>query len=158
MPGHDSHRRPTIAVVIPCFNEEKTVGRVVEDFLRVLPDCIVVIADNNSTDDTARAARAAGRGPSTDSRLVSSKRPAEPLVALGHRPLDRQRDAVAGAPDLGEDRVRRLVLARVVEVLEALGGRTRRRRHAEHRRRLAQQAGIAHHQLAADLGGDAVLQ
>ncbi|HCK78735.1 MAG TPA: glycosyl transferase, partial [Actinobacteria bacterium] len=60
MPGHDSHRRPTIAVVIPCFNEEKTVGRVVEDFLRVLPDCIVVIADNNSTDDTARAARAAG--------------------------------------------------------------------------------------------------
>jgi glycosyltransferase involved in cell wall biosynthesis len=49
-----------IAVVIPCLNEEPTVGRVVADFARVLPDARVYVFDNGSTDRTADAARQAG--------------------------------------------------------------------------------------------------
>ena len=63
-----------------------------------------------------------------------------------------------GALYLGEDGVGRLVLAGIIDILQALGGRARRGRHAEQRRRLAQQAGVAHDELAADLGGHAVFQ
>lgn len=49
-----------IAVLIPCYNEAKTVQKVVSDFLRVLPDCRVYVYDNNSTDGTARLAAEAG--------------------------------------------------------------------------------------------------
>ena len=49
-----------IAVLIPCYNEVKTVGKVVSDFLRVLPEAKVYVYDNNSTDGTAEAARKAG--------------------------------------------------------------------------------------------------
>ena len=50
----------TVAVLIPCFNEVVTVGRVVTDFRRELPDAAVFVFDNNSTDGTAAAAAAAG--------------------------------------------------------------------------------------------------
>jgi len=49
-----------IAVLVPCYNEEKSVGKVVDDFRAALPTAIILVYDNNSTDDTARAARAAG--------------------------------------------------------------------------------------------------
>jgi glycosyltransferase involved in cell wall biosynthesis len=49
-----------IAVLVPCFNESMTVGRVVEDFARELPTATLYVYDNNSTDDTAAVARAAG--------------------------------------------------------------------------------------------------
>ena len=49
-----------IAVLIPCYNEAKTVTKVVEDFRRALPDCTVYVYDNNSTDGTAELAAAAG--------------------------------------------------------------------------------------------------
>jgi len=42
-----------IAVLIPCYNESKTVEKVVSDFRRVLPDATVYVYDNNSTDGTA---------------------------------------------------------------------------------------------------------
>ena len=42
-----------IAVLIPCYNESKTVEKVVTDFRRVLPDATVYVYDNNSTDGTA---------------------------------------------------------------------------------------------------------
>lgn len=41
-----------IAVLIPCFNEEITVGKVVRDFKRALPQATVYVYDNNSTDKT----------------------------------------------------------------------------------------------------------
>ncbi|HSR56521.1 MAG TPA: glycosyltransferase family 2 protein, partial [Alphaproteobacteria bacterium] len=50
----------SIAVVIPCLNEEVSIGAVVEDFRRVLPGADVYVYDNNSTDGTGDAARAAG--------------------------------------------------------------------------------------------------
>ncbi|MBR4207142.1 MAG: glycosyltransferase family 2 protein [Lachnospiraceae bacterium] len=49
-----------IAVLIPCFNEEKTIEKVVKDSLAALPDAVVYVYDNNSTDATAEVARKAG--------------------------------------------------------------------------------------------------
>ena len=49
-----------IAVLIPCYNESKTVEKVVSDFRRVLPDATVYVYDNNSTDGTAELAARAG--------------------------------------------------------------------------------------------------
>jgi glycosyltransferase involved in cell wall biosynthesis len=49
-----------IAVLIPCFNEAMTVGMVVGGFRRALPRARIYVYDNNSTDGTADAARAAG--------------------------------------------------------------------------------------------------
>jgi glycosyltransferase involved in cell wall biosynthesis len=49
-----------IAVLIPCFNEEVAIGKVVADFRRALPDATIYVYDNNSTDRTAELARQAG--------------------------------------------------------------------------------------------------
>jgi len=49
-----------IAVLVPCYNEEKSVGKVVDDFRAALPTAEILVYDNNSTDNTARVARAAG--------------------------------------------------------------------------------------------------
>ncbi|HWX18523.1 MAG TPA: glycosyltransferase [Candidatus Binatia bacterium] len=51
---------PKIAVIIPCYQEEKTIGKVVADFKRVLPEAGIYVYDNNCTDATARIAREAG--------------------------------------------------------------------------------------------------
>ena len=39
-----------IAVLIPCYNEEKTVEKVVRDFREVLPEAVIYVYDNNSSD------------------------------------------------------------------------------------------------------------
>jgi glycosyltransferase involved in cell wall biosynthesis len=52
--------RYTIAVLVPCYNEEAAIGKVVRDFRTALPEASVFVYDNNSTDRTAAAARAAG--------------------------------------------------------------------------------------------------
>jgi glycosyltransferase involved in cell wall biosynthesis len=49
-----------VAVVIPCHNEELTVGKVVADFRAVLPEAQILVVDNASQDSTAEVARAAG--------------------------------------------------------------------------------------------------
>jgi glycosyltransferase involved in cell wall biosynthesis len=50
----------SIAVLVPCFNEEATVNSVVHDFRSALPAARILVFDNNSTDKTATVARAAG--------------------------------------------------------------------------------------------------
>jgi glycosyltransferase involved in cell wall biosynthesis len=52
--------QPTIAVLIPCYQEELTIGRVVADFKRELPQATIYVYDNNCTDKTAEEARKAG--------------------------------------------------------------------------------------------------
>jgi glycosyltransferase involved in cell wall biosynthesis len=52
--------RPRIAVLVPCRNEAATVGKVVSDYRAALPQAIVYVYDNGSTDATALAAKAAG--------------------------------------------------------------------------------------------------
>lgn len=49
-----------IAVLIPCYNEEKTIKKVVEDFKRELPEAQIYVYDNNSTDRTTEIAKKAG--------------------------------------------------------------------------------------------------
>ena len=52
-----SHR---IAVLVPCYNEAATIADVVTGFRAALPGSVVYVYDNNSTDNTLEAARAAG--------------------------------------------------------------------------------------------------
>ena len=50
-----------VAVLIPCYNEEQTIGKVIRDFQRVLPEnSNIYVYDNNSSDTTALVAMAAG--------------------------------------------------------------------------------------------------
>lgn len=49
-----------IAVLIPCYNEGKTIEKVVRDFKETLPEATIYVYDNNSTDNTDKIAKAAG--------------------------------------------------------------------------------------------------
>ena len=49
-----------IAVLIPCYNEELTIAKVVQDVKNALPEAMIYVYDNNSTDRTVELARAAG--------------------------------------------------------------------------------------------------
>jgi glycosyltransferase involved in cell wall biosynthesis len=51
---------PRIAVLVPCFNEELTIGNVVKDFRAALPEAEIYVYDNNSTDRTIDVAIKAG--------------------------------------------------------------------------------------------------
>ena len=56
MTGH----APTLAVILPCYNEANSIDRVVGDFRRELPAAHIYVIDNNSSDETAARATAAG--------------------------------------------------------------------------------------------------
>ncbi|KHD38460.1 glycosyl transferase family protein [Clostridium acetobutylicum] len=49
-----------IAVLIPCYNEELTIKKVINDFKKVLPDAYIYVYDNNSKDNTAAIAKESG--------------------------------------------------------------------------------------------------
>lgn len=55
-----SNNKRVIAVLIPCHNEERTVGKVVKDYKNTLPEAEIYVYDNNSTDKTAELAKKAG--------------------------------------------------------------------------------------------------
>jgi glycosyltransferase involved in cell wall biosynthesis len=55
-----AHAGKTVAVLLPCYNEEATVAGVVEGFRRALPQAGIYVYDNNSTDRTAHAAGKVG--------------------------------------------------------------------------------------------------
>lgn len=52
--------RDSVAVLIPCYNESRTIEKVVLDFKRVLPQATIYVYDNNSTDGTGEIAARAG--------------------------------------------------------------------------------------------------
>jgi Glycosyl transferase family 2 len=61
--GADGLRGPLeqrVAVLVPCFNEEATIAKVIADFRAALPEATIYVYDNNSTDRTVEVARAAG--------------------------------------------------------------------------------------------------
>ncbi|WP_270938570.1 glycosyltransferase family 2 protein [Falsiroseomonas oryzae] len=58
--AEDTARAPRIAVLVPCYNEEVAIPRVVSAFRSALPEATVYVYDNNSRDRTQEAARAAG--------------------------------------------------------------------------------------------------
>ncbi len=49
-----------IAVLIPCYNESKTIRKVIEDYKKAVPEATIYVYDNNSSDGTAEIARDAG--------------------------------------------------------------------------------------------------
>jgi glycosyltransferase involved in cell wall biosynthesis len=49
-----------VAVLVPCYNEERAIAKVVADFRAALPDAAIYVYDNNSTDGTVEVARGAG--------------------------------------------------------------------------------------------------
>lgn len=49
-----------VAVLIPCYNESKTIAKVVTDYKKALPEAVIYVYDNNSTDGTDEIARQAG--------------------------------------------------------------------------------------------------
>lgn len=51
---------PRLAVLVPCYNEEAAIGKVVRDFREALPEASVYVYDNNSSDQTMARAREAG--------------------------------------------------------------------------------------------------
>lgn len=56
----EANNDTSIAVLLPCYNEEATIGKVVRDFKAALPDAAIYVYDNNSTDCTAEIAAAEG--------------------------------------------------------------------------------------------------
>ncbi|CAN0134323.1 unnamed protein product, partial [Phaeothamnion confervicola] len=50
----------SVAVLVPCYNEEAAIGKVVADFRAALPDATIYVYDNNSTDRTVEVAASAG--------------------------------------------------------------------------------------------------
>ena len=77
------NRPGTVAVLIPCYNEELTIGKVVDDFRRVLPDAQIWVYDNNSADATAQIARKHGAQVRTETRQGKGN-----VVRQMHRDID----------------------------------------------------------------------
>jgi glycosyltransferase involved in cell wall biosynthesis len=59
-PSQFDAARYDVAVLVPCYNEEGAIAKVVADFRAALPAATVYVYDNNSTDGTAEAAKLAG--------------------------------------------------------------------------------------------------
>ena len=53
-------KSPSLAVLIPCYQEALTIDKVIADFRRELPDARIYVYDNNCTDGTAEIAAKAG--------------------------------------------------------------------------------------------------
>ena len=53
----DVMKKKSIAVLIPCYNEEKTIVKVIKDFKKELPDAKIYVYDNNSTDKSNKLAK-----------------------------------------------------------------------------------------------------
>lgn len=58
--NEQSNISKSVAVLLPCYNEEMTIGKVVRDFKAALPSADIYVYDNNSTDSTGRIAAQAG--------------------------------------------------------------------------------------------------
>jgi glycosyltransferase involved in cell wall biosynthesis len=60
VPGFEKDMTPRVAVLVPCYNEEAAIGKVVRDFRDALPGATVYVYDNNSRDQTMARALEAG--------------------------------------------------------------------------------------------------
>lgn len=58
--NNNSGKESKVAVLIPCYNEALTIGKVVKDYKAALPEADIYVYDNNSTDGTADIARKSG--------------------------------------------------------------------------------------------------
>lgn len=75
------HENMKIALILPAFNEERTIGATIRDFYRAMPALIFCVVDNNSDDGTVKAAREACAAlPGCSLRLLSEKRQGKALA------------------------------------------------------------------------------
>jgi len=66
--------KPKIAFVIPCLDEESTIGKVIDDFRAELPDAEIIVINNNSSDNTEQVAVSHG------ARVLQEPRPGKGFV------------------------------------------------------------------------------
>ena len=52
----NSYSFSDVAVIVPCYNEALTIGKVIDDYRRELPKATIYVYDNNSSDDTSKIA------------------------------------------------------------------------------------------------------
>ena len=64
----DINNKAKIVILIPCLNEEITIGKVIHDFQDAIPEAKIIVFDNNSTDRTAAIARECGAEVTPESR------------------------------------------------------------------------------------------
>ena len=81
-----------IAVLIPCYNESKTIEKVIKDFKEVLPDATIYVYDNNSTDGTDEIARRNG----AIVRYEYQQGKGNVIRRMGDKVLNRNVDMVVG--------------------------------------------------------------
>src|SRR6266852_3764162 len=116
-----------IAVLVPCFNEEAAIAKVVADFRAVLPAAAIYVYDNNSTDRTVEVARAAGavvrrethQGKGNVVRRMFADVDAEVYVLVDGDATYDAPSARAMIARLIEDRLDMVVAARVEEAQAA---------------------------------------
>src|SRR5438045_2868763 len=121
MAGPDRPQR--IAVLVPCFNEETAIARVVRDFRDALPHAVIYVYDNNSTDRTAEVARSAGaqvrreahQGKGNVVRRMFADVDADVYVLVDGDATYDAHSARAMVSRLIEDRLDMLVGARIVK-------------------------------------------
>ena len=70
----DNRINRKIAVIIPCYNEELTVGKVITDIRNTLPEADIFVFDNNSTDRTSEIAHSLG------AKVIKEKRQGKGFV------------------------------------------------------------------------------
>ena len=76
-----------IAVLIPCYNESKTIKKVIKDYKKALPEAKIYVYDNNSSDNTAEIARKAGAIVRHEYRQSWT----DPVAATSHKARGRSR-------------------------------------------------------------------
>ncbi len=83
-------------MLIPCYNEEQTIGKVVDDFRRVLPGAAVWVGDNNSSGRTAEVARAHGARVRREPRQGKGNAVRQMLRGIDHVVGDRLSNGTYG--------------------------------------------------------------
>ena len=100
-----SSHKATIVVLIPCLNEEITIGKVIQDFQAAIPEAKIIIFDNNSTDRTTAIARESG------AEVIPESRPGKGhVVASMFRKVDADYYVIVDGDDTySAEHVRKLL-------------------------------------------------
>ncbi|HEX5240913.1 MAG TPA: glycosyltransferase family 2 protein [Candidatus Limnocylindrales bacterium] len=72
--------RPSVAIILPAYNEELTVAATIREFRAAIPEAAIVVVDNNSRDGTGQAARAVFGEIGGDTRLIREPRQGKGLA------------------------------------------------------------------------------
>ena len=101
----DINNKAKIVILIPCLNEEITIGKVIHDFQDAIPEAKIIVFDNNSTDRTAAIARECG------AKVIPESRPGKGhVVASMFRKVDADYYVIVDGDDTySAEHVRKLL-------------------------------------------------